>query len=112
MPLAARYLGGQSTSFSLPLLRILAEADDAFRQCLGTRAADSSDPGAECCRCLHQAGTAHQAEDQLVAAAKGLPHYVRQLMDDKERWINILTEPSILPINKRPRTVSHLFTSD
>jgi hypothetical protein len=105
-------LGGQSTSFSLPLLRFFAEADDVFRQYLGTRAADSSGPGVECRRCLLHAGTAHQVEDQPFVAAKGLPHFARQLMDDMDRGINNLTEPSILPINKRPRTGSHLFTSD
>ena len=42
----------------------------------------------------------------------GLPLYARQLMDDKDRWINILTEASILPVNKRPRTAIRLFSSN
>ena len=42
----------------------------------------------------------------------GLPLYARQLMDEKDRWINILTEASILPVNKRPRTAIRLFSSN
>ena len=33
-------------------------------------------------------------------------------MDDKDRWINILTEASILPVNKRPRATIRLFSSN
>ena len=33
-------------------------------------------------------------------------------MDDKDRWINILTEASILPVNKRPRNAIRLFSSN
>ena len=47
-----------------------------------------------------------------LANTIGLPLYARQLMDDKDRWINILTEASILPVNKRPRTAIRLFTSN
>ncbi len=42
----------------------------------------------------------------------GLPLYARQLIDEKDRWINILTEASILPVNKRPRTAIRLFSSN
>ena len=47
-----------------------------------------------------------------LANTIGLPLYARQLMDDKDRWINILTEASILPVNKRPRTAIRLFSSN
>ena len=45
-----------------------------------------------------------------LANTIGLPLYARQLMDDKDRWINILTEAAILPVNKRPHTAIRLFT--
>ncbi len=46
-----------------------------------------------------------------LANTIGLPLYARQLIDEKDRWINILTEASILPVNKRPRTAIRLFSS-
>ena len=42
----------------------------------------------------------------------GLPLYARQMIDAKGRWIDLMTEASILPVNKRPRTAIRLFSSN
>jgi hypothetical protein len=42
----------------------------------------------------------------------GLPLYARQMMDTKGRWIDLMTEASILPVNKRPRLAIRLFSSN
>ncbi|MEI6099892.1 MAG: major capsid protein, partial [Alphaproteobacteria bacterium] len=34
------------------------------------------------------------------------------IMDEKDRWIDIMTEASILPVNKRPRAAIRLFSSN
>ena len=47
-----------------------------------------------------------------LANTIGLPLYARQIMDEKDRWIDIMTEASILPVNKRPRTAIRLFSSN
>lgn len=47
-----------------------------------------------------------------TANTVGLPLYARQLMDDKGRWIDLMTEASILPVNKRPRASIRLFSSN
>ena len=58
--------------------------------------------------------TTYGGPANLISLANtiGLPLYARQLMDEKDRWINILTEASILPVNKRPRTAIRLFSSN
>ena len=47
-----------------------------------------------------------------LANTIGLPLYARQIMDEKDRWIDIMTEASILPVNKRPRATIRLFSSN
>ncbi|MFN6979433.1 MAG: major capsid protein, partial [Gemmobacter sp.] len=42
----------------------------------------------------------------------GLPLYARQHLDEKSRWIDVMTEASILPVNKRPRLAIRLHTSN
>ena len=42
----------------------------------------------------------------------GLPLYARQMMDAKGRWIDLMTEASILPVNKRPRLAIRLHSSN
>jgi hypothetical protein len=42
----------------------------------------------------------------------GLPLYARQMMDAKGRWIDLMTEASILPVNKRPRLAVRIFSSN
>ena len=42
----------------------------------------------------------------------GLPLYARQMMDAKGRWIDLMTEASILPVNKRPRLAIRIFSSN
>ncbi len=42
----------------------------------------------------------------------GLPLYARQQMDAKGRWIDLMTEASILPVNKRPRLAIRLHSSN
>jgi hypothetical protein len=42
----------------------------------------------------------------------GLPVYARQHLDEKGRWIDVMTEASILPVNKRPRLAIRLHTSN
>ncbi|MBZ0130442.1 MAG: major capsid protein [Rhodobacteraceae bacterium] len=42
----------------------------------------------------------------------GLPLYARQMIDAKGRWIDLMTEASILPVNKRPRLAIRLFSSN
>ena len=42
----------------------------------------------------------------------GLPLYARQMMDAKGRWIDLMTEGSILPVNKRPRLAIRLFSAN
>lgn len=41
----------------------------------------------------------------------GLPLYARQMIDAKGRWIDLMTEASILPVNKRPRLAIRLHSS-
>ena len=47
-----------------------------------------------------------------TANTVGLPLYARQMMDSKGRWIDLMTEGSILPVNKRPRLAIRLFSSN
>ena len=47
-----------------------------------------------------------------TANTVGLPLYARQMMDSKGRWIDLMTEGSILPVNKRPRLAISLFSSN
>jgi len=42
----------------------------------------------------------------------GLPLYARQMIDAKGRWIDLMTESSILPVNKRPRMAIRLLSSN
>ncbi|MGR3418406.1 MAG: major capsid protein [Paracoccus sp. (in: a-proteobacteria)] len=42
----------------------------------------------------------------------GLPLYARQHLDPKGRWIDLMTEASILPVNKRPRLAIRLHSSN
>ena len=42
----------------------------------------------------------------------GLPLYARQMMDAKGRWIDLMTEASILPVNKRPRLAIRLHSGN
>jgi major capsid protein E len=50
----------------------------------------------------------------LLEAANtiGLPLYARQHLDEKGRWIDLMTEASILPVNKRPRIAIRLHSSN
>ncbi|SUZ33234.1 hypothetical protein ROE7235_03003 [Roseibaca ekhonensis] len=47
-----------------------------------------------------------------TANTVGLPLYARQMMDAKGRWIDLMTESSILPVNKRPRLAIRLHSSN
>ena len=38
--------------------------------------------------------------------------YARQHLDEKGRWIDLMTEASILPVNKRPRIAIRIHTSN
>jgi len=42
----------------------------------------------------------------------GLPLYARQMIDAKGRWIDLMTESSILPVNKRPRMAIRLHSGN
>jgi hypothetical protein len=42
----------------------------------------------------------------------GLPLYARQMIDAKGRWIDLMTEASILPVNKRPRLAIRLHSAN
>ncbi|ABN78458.1 bacteriophage-related protein [Cereibacter sphaeroides WS8N] len=42
----------------------------------------------------------------------GQPIYARQLLDPKGRWIDLMTEANILPVNKRPRLAVRILTSN
>ena len=46
-----------------------------------------------------------------TANTLGLPLYARQHLDEKGRWIDLMTEASILPVNKRPRMAIRLHSS-
>ena len=58
--------------------------------------------------------TTYGGPANLISLANtiGLPLYARQIMDEKDRWIDIMTEASILPVNKRPRATIRLFSSN
>lgn len=47
-----------------------------------------------------------------AANTLGLPLYARQHLDEKGRWIDLMTEASILPVNNRPRIAIRLHTSN
>jgi ClpP class serine protease len=47
-----------------------------------------------------------------AANTMGLPLYARQHLDEKGRWIDLMTEASILPVNKRPRIAIRIHTSN
>jgi len=47
-----------------------------------------------------------------TANTVGLPLYARQIIDAKGRWIDLMTEASILPVNKRPRLAIRLHSSN
>ena len=48
----------------------------------------------------------------LYRADPDEPLYARQHLDPKGRWIDLMTEASILPVNKRPRLAIRLHTSN
>ncbi|MFD1913804.1 major capsid protein [Halodurantibacterium flavum] len=54
------------------------------------------------------------APADLLEAANtiGQPIYARQLLDPKGRWIDLMTEANILPVNKRPRLVVRVHSSN
>ena len=58
--------------------------------------------------------TTYGGPANLLEAANtmGLPLYARQHLDEKGRWIDLMTEASILPVNKRPRIAIRLHTSN
>ncbi|XOJ27238.1 major capsid protein [Paracoccus sp. SJTW-4] len=58
--------------------------------------------------------TTYGGPANLLEAANtiGLPLYARQHLDEKGRWIDLMTEASILPVNKRPRLAVRLHTSN
>jgi hypothetical protein len=58
--------------------------------------------------------TTYGAPADLLEAANttGVELYARQLMDPKGRWIDLMTESNILPVNKRPRLAVRLHTSN
>jgi len=58
--------------------------------------------------------TTYGGPANLLEAANtiGLPLYARQYLDAKGRWIDLMTEASILPVNKRPRLAIRLFSSN
>ena len=58
--------------------------------------------------------TTYGGPANLLEAANtvGLPLYARQFLDAKGRWIDLMTEASILPVNKRPRLAIRLFSSN
>lgn len=58
--------------------------------------------------------TTYGGPANLLEAANtiGLPLYARQHLDEKGRWIDLMTEASILPVNKRPRIAIRLFSSN
>jgi hypothetical protein len=57
--------------------------------------------------------TTYGGPANLLEAANtvGLPLYARQQVDAKGRWIDLMTEASILPVNKRPRLAIRLMSS-
>jgi hypothetical protein len=58
--------------------------------------------------------TTYGGPANLLEAANtvGLPLYARQHLDEKGRWIDLMTEASILPVNKRPRLAIRLHSSN
>jgi hypothetical protein len=58
--------------------------------------------------------TTYGGPANLLEAANtvGLPLYARQQVDAKGRWIDLMTEASILPVNKRPRLAIRLLSSN
>jgi hypothetical protein len=58
--------------------------------------------------------TTYGAPANLLETANtvGLPLYARQMIDAKGRWIDLMTEASILPVNKRPRLAIRIFISN
>ncbi len=58
--------------------------------------------------------TTYGGPANLLDAANtvGLPLYARQHLDEKGRWIDLMTEASILPVNKRPRLAIRLHSSN
>jgi hypothetical protein len=58
--------------------------------------------------------TTYGGPANLLEAANtmGLPLYARQHLDEKGRWIELMTEASILPVNKRPRIAIRIHTSN
>ena len=56
--------------------------------------------------------TTYGGPANLLEAANtiGLPLYARQHLDEKGRWIDLMTEASILPVNKRPRIAIRLHS--
>ena len=58
--------------------------------------------------------TTYGAPADLLEAANtiGQEMYARQLVEAKGRWIDLMTESNILPVNKRPRIVIRLHSSN
>ena len=55
--------------------------------------------------------SAFQLSHRLDKLAK-LQQEIRQHLDEKGRWIDLMTEASILPVNKRPRIAIRIHTSN
>lgn len=47
-----------------------------------------------------------------TANTLGQPMYARQLIEPKGRWIDLMTEANILPLNKRPKLAIRLHSSN
>lgn len=58
--------------------------------------------------------TTYGAPADLLEAANtmGAELYARQMMDPKGRWIDLMTESNLLPVNKRPRLAVRLYSSN
>ncbi len=58
--------------------------------------------------------TSYGAPADLLEAANtiGQEMYARQLIEPKGRWIDLMTESNILPVNKRPRLAIRLHSSN
>ena len=58
--------------------------------------------------------TTYGGPANLLEAANtvGLPLYARQHLDEMGRWIDLMTEASVLPVNKRPRLAIRLHSSN
>ena len=76
---------------------------------LSTKALERLVPANEGVAFTTYGGPANMLE---TANTIGLPLYARQHLDPKGRWIDLMTEASILPVNKRPRLAIRLHSSN